>query len=110
MRDQEITSKTAELLNQKGFDRFKIQECIKLGECGEHWPLVTQSLIQRWLREVHQIMVYPIPVIDIAFESTKWSFAILQQQTDETALFDYKSYEDALEAGIQEGLKKLPDD
>lgn len=109
MRDQEITFKTAELLKTKGFDRFKLQESTKLPGYGEHWPIVTQSFVQRWLREVHEIMVYPLPVIDIAFESTKWSFAILQQQTDETAILDYKSYEDALEAGIQEALLKLND-
>jgi hypothetical protein len=78
-----------------------------------HFPKIflytapTQSLLQRWLREVHSINVYPIPS---AFEEDK-SYHDCRIQS-----FKYNintehcwgnTYEEALEVGLQEGLKLI---
>jgi len=66
----------------------------------------TQSLLAKWLREVHNIIVTPLPT------KTKWFFNI-QWGGVETNYEDfdsdeyYSTYEEALEIGLQEGLKLI---
>jgi len=57
MRDEMISLETSELAQRKGFDRWKIQEPIHNMDDIEVWPEVTQSLLQRWLREVHNMFI-----------------------------------------------------
>ena len=81
----------------------------------------TQSLLQCWLREVHNIYVESYH--DLTSDGTKiqfytsWGFL---QQKDKNGnrnvngwydeYNDWKTYEEALEIGLQEGLKLLSDE
>ena len=81
----------------------------------------TQSLLQKWLREVHNIYVESYH--DLTSDGTKiqfytsWGFL---QQKDKNGnrnvngwydeYNDWKTYEEALEFGLQEGLKLLSDE
>ena len=65
----------------------------------------TQSLLQRWLREVHDIIV-----LIHQYTETKTYFYLINQEYD----FEYdnnklncKTYEEALEIGLQEALKLI---
>lgn len=73
----------------------------------------TQSLLQRWLREVHGIVI----TVNISYAQSKlnlieYNFEILYQNKLKTsystyALETFKTYEQALEHGLQEGLKLI---
>ena len=87
----------------------------------ETFSAPTQSLLQRWLREVHNIYVESYH--DLTSDGTKiqfytsWGFL---QQKDKNGnrnvngwydeYNDWKTYEEALEIGLQEGLKLLSDE
>lgn len=65
----------------------------------------TQALLQKWLREVHNIH---ITIFSSSQES--WMFRVTkphQQLKDGVYGEDFTSYEEALEAGLQEALKLL---
>jgi hypothetical protein len=75
----------------------------------------TQSLLQKWLREVHKIH------IDIKeWELINWYFYIKDGRTspvknirikiDDNTKWEFDSYEEALEIGLQEGLKLIKDE
>ena len=69
----------------------------------------TQSLLQKWLREVHNIhlVVWWRDQEDMFYceMGSKSGGMIIIQSGDGTKL--YKTYEEALEAGLQEALKLL---
>ena len=81
----------------------------------ETFSAPTQSLLQKWLREVHNIEIYvhkfkpngaypkgyycvSRPLIHYSNEMKDWIFT------------NFKTYEEALEVGLQEGLKLLSDE
>jgi len=78
----------------------------------------TQSLLQKWLREVHGIIVTSKPYQDdvsnetdedIEFQ-TLWENEILDVKDSYNVFSDntfYHSYEEALEIGLQEALKLI---
>ena len=69
----------------------------------ERFSVVTQSLLQKWLREEHDIHIYIEPYDDGEYEPV-----IITEKCDEKDEEVYfKSYEDALENALQESLKLL---
>lgn len=65
----------------------------------------TQSLLQKWLREVHNLH---ITIYSQSQES--WMFRVTKQgQSLVDGLYgeDYENYEEALEDGLQEALKLI---
>lgn len=64
----------------------------------------TQSLLQKWLREVHKIS---IKVDDFYTDSKlRFDFSVSELGSqDDNPQGAYESYEDALEAGLIEALK-----
>lgn len=65
----------------------------------------TQSLLQKWLREVHKIIVFVAPLIP---ECNEFGVTIYSNKyTSEKDLAFYKNYEEALEVGLQEALKLI---
>jgi hypothetical protein len=128
MEDQLITFETAKLAKEKGFDLV-----VKSWYLGEHkftnhaglehlygnhnrlpkrYSAPTQSLVQRWLREKHNIhidMTY-IPSysnsLDMPGFYEAYVFGELLGKGDDVQL-DGKTYEDALEKGLQEALKLI---
>src|SRR3989304_3680549 len=71
----------------------------------------TQSVLQKWLREVHKIHVN----VDKEYDNNYWSTNICKLDGDFKWLLsgldrkytEFKSYEDALEAGLIEALKRI---
>lgn len=90
LKDEIISEKTNTLARKKGFDFGKQPQ--------------TQTLLQRWLREKHEILVQPFS------DESEWKVAILDYH--ENMLGDYEqdenmSYEQALEIGLFAGLKLI---
>ena len=126
MEEQTITFETAILAKEKGFI-FHIlanYECDEDGTVKEiqwkfknlgdfldnlHTPVCTQSLLQKWLREIHNIHI----VITLEFsESLKelWYYGLLSikgNEINELGDEGYTTYELALEAALQEALKLI---
>ena len=116
MQNEIITFETAKLANEKEFnisqdsgyelngkyfDNSQDYDGCKFGYCKEIYLAPTQSLLQRWLREKHNIYVEVIicNLLDKIYEyevSTIGSHKLGS---------DFKTYEQALEEGLYEALK-----
>lgn len=83
----------------------------------EDFPAPTQSLLQKWLREVHKIDIY---VIGYGFGYYSQLNNVSPGNQEEVKYVDrrwnmppdykngeYKNYEEALERGLQEALKMI---
>lgn len=136
MKDELISFETAKLAKEKGFDIQVLDFWTKgkkpyisqgleyMSECytKSNWnngqgsypthakdvecSAPTQSLLQRWLREVHNIEV-------ISFRSgegysTEYDYSEIFKICKSSLYVKYKTYEQALEVGLQEALKLLP--
>lgn len=139
MKEQLIKFKTAKLAKSKGFANNS-----KLVESDISTPYVyndsgllcnnennyidehdiaapTQSLLQKWLREIHGIHIVLIPTV-----TTSWTFktvTVLSKRDNDVLLglksvsevppykevsgYDFLTYEEALEFGLQEALKLI---
>ncbi len=127
MEEQLITFETAKLAKEKGFsintteyweyqasgpERYKF---ITEDSPGATWVnddlknricISTQSLLQRWLREVHNIKLW------VEFNYTKEWFSYYLDKYDDKKIILQKevrnqSFEEALEVGLQEVLKLI---
>lgn len=129
MNEQLISFETAKLAKEKGFDisvnRAWSDKDNKIGEY-EHFyffnndekvkdhfrfPLYsapTQSLLQKWLREKHHLII--IVAYQYEHDSTPYSYWIykeLQSLPINQWVNDLNTYEEALELGLQEALKLI---
>jgi hypothetical protein len=134
MEDQLISFETAKLAKEKGFDEI----CLDIYELKEYIPnrqlkkglknselisnisftAPTQSLLQKWLREVHDIHVQPFyhpntistreikPEVEIVrvFAKDGISKSILPPNLKGE---EFDTYEKALEIGLQAALKLI---
>jgi hypothetical protein len=77
----------------------------------EEFPAPTQSLLQKWLREVHGIYVESYHDYDPKDKSfqfyTNWGFYQGNPAGGYDEYNDWKTYEEALEFGLKEGLKLI---
>ena len=119
MEEQLISFETAKLAKEKGFDFIYIID----NELTKH-SLITQSLLAKWLREVHNCFIDILPHRDGDSKNKQWKskkdvfwsvevdyygkdFKIeLTDDADFTQHFN-NTYEEALEAGLQEALKLI---
>ncbi len=74
----------------------------------------TQSLLQKWLREIYRIDVIILPntssndvFLSIIPSKTYSNFLWKDLESMDTITNNYKTYEEALEVGLQEGLKLI---
>ena len=123
MEDQLISFETAKLAKEKGFDErinnfynqngnllYNLQQNRNLHSGGASAP--SQSLLQKWLREVHNIF---IEVNFIAYIPDKAQYAAyiksLSSKNMGEILLDgftiFDKYEEALEQGLYEALKLI---
>lgn len=137
MKEQLITFETAKLAKEKGFNwetfyyRQKsavigdetILPLVKVNESNDwnnafkhavpYYSIPTQSLLQKWLRDIHSIHIIIIPTIGCYY-----TFKIVDVQCDpENTIerppysavnaYDYNSYEEVLEIALQEALKLI---
>lgn len=112
MEEQLISFETAKLAKEKGFDihcRFYYDEEMLNVYENEDFPYnswggslfaPTQSLLQKWLREIHNIDI----VLDHAV-STGWYYRVYFKNMNWSTPF--KKYEEALEQGLLEALKLI---
>jgi hypothetical protein len=101
MGEQLITFETAKLASEKGYSPILLGEVFRKS-------LPTQSLLQKWLREVHKIDVFCDCIGSGLYYSVIYDNNVKEDETDK--VFEQEnttSYEDALEIGLQEGLKLI---
>lgn len=122
MKEELITFETAKLAKEKGFEQSKwdmaysennplepITEAMHIRK-GQRYSAPTQSLLQRWLREEHEIELYV--KIDAILDSRKYSFVTFNcKNLDVLHLplhnYVFDTYELALEKGLFEALKLI---
>ena len=133
MTEEFVTLETAKLLKEKGFkenvftfyeaecaegdfELFESYEVEDFNARADNFSAPTQSIAQKWLREIKGVYVWVEPVIG---KRWKVSFCDFNVQTEESDWMEneiskgngYKvyvtTYEEALEAGIQEALKLI---
>lgn len=113
MQEQLITPTTLLLAQSKSFNM--IQRVITVydedtpEETQSYEDGVTQALLQKWLREKHNILVEPSWEGTHEIYSINYRIIILGNTIykDFRGCFDGQSYEEALEAGLQEALKLI---
>lgn len=124
MTEELVTLKTAKILKEKGFNEFckdiindngKLMETVYRTNNDlpkSFYSCPTQSIAQKWLREIRGVYVYVEPVIG---KRWKLSFCDFNVPTEESDWMEneinkgngykvYVTYEEALEAGVQEAL------
>ena len=129
MTEELVTLGTAKLLKEKGFDKIcefayadeylHIMRLTStnsfLDEMSGGYAAPTKSIAQKWLREIKGVYVYVEPVIG---KRWKISFCDFNVPTEESDWMEneinkgngykvYATYEEALEAGLQEVLKLI---
>ena len=108
MEDTRVTFKTAKLAKEKGFEFRVVWEYI-LGfkedsERDKYLP--TQSLLAKWLREEHNIIV----LVDYeGIDGYYYKFYSYKEGNKNYDASDknYNTYEEAYEIGLQEALKLI---
>lgn len=117
MKDQLISFNTAKLAKEKGFNWIN-DNTICGGYNGKKCEknivfTPTQSLLQKWLREVHMLHIDVYSQSNVFWRFNIWHLANKHSITDNsTHIRDYNktpyiSYEGALEDGLLEGLKLI---
>lgn len=126
MKEQLISIETAKLAKEKGFREITLRYWANYyeGEPKEKWKLMhsheislnwmeyaapTQSLLQKWLRDEHGVFVLILPTINMyfAFKVMDIGVKIETPPCKDVDGTDYATYEEALEAGLQEALKLI---
>jgi hypothetical protein len=137
MEETKVTFETAKLAKEKGFFDKNVYGEVRLSQThyydnsgilhnireafdSKDYDLKdccnapTQSLLQKWLREVHNIIVEPI-FDETADDGFPWLLCIYKDKqeviTEEHPFFgDYfDNYEEVLEQGLQEALRLIED-
>ena len=124
MTEELVTLKTAKILKEKGFNEFckdiindngKLMETVYRTNNDlpkSFYSCPTQSIAQKWLREIRGVYVYVEPVIGKRWKLSFCDFNVPAEESDwmENEINKgngykvYVTYEEALEAGIQEAL------
>lgn len=133
MKDQLITFETAKLAKEKGFNEYCYNYWIDENtQTNEHYigklvkefkpiPAPTQSLLQKWLREKHNIDVVISPEryytgVNYLVQAQKWDLNadpevklnfVIKGSCWYNDNHEYPTYEEALEKGLQEALKLI---
>ena len=137
MKEELITFETAKLAKEKGFDisAYKLRACyssdgsyvidgeLKQGIIGElinpdivyqekHITAPTQSLLQKWLRDIHNIGVFVTkpPSYLVEYEAQIVKLPVghsLVNVWQDNSEIKGSYYEEALEKGLQEALKLI---
>ena len=108
MEDTLITFETAKLAKEKGFE-FKIVWEYILGFKNNHERdkyLPTQSLLAKWLREKHNIIVL-VDYEGIDGYYYKYYYYINEVKKYNASDKNYITFEEAYEIGLQEALKLI---
>ena len=132
MKEQLITFDTAKLAKEKGFNipRSNVYHVSSktltlsfsaIESDDKHYTAPTQSLLQKWLREVHNIDVVISPErysngVNYLVQAQKWDLNadpevnlnfVIKGSCWYNDNHEYPTYEEALEKGLQEALKLI---
>lgn len=106
IEEQFVSFETAKMLKEAGFEA----ECgFIVDDDGRKLYRPTQALAARWLREVHHYAV----CVWYSAEYEKWFYVhgnldnMMFNEEYSISDFIYNSYEQALEAGLQEAVKLI---
>lgn len=113
MEETLIQFETAKLAQKKGYNRIPDEiEISNEVNYIKHFEIPTQALLQKWLREVHNIKVFIISTnfyemysYNIVYRH-KTSLDFVRKITDYNDI--YKTYEQALEVGLKQALELIP--
>jgi hypothetical protein len=100
MEDQLISKETTELALQKGYN---LEPTRYLDKYYNDFEGITQSLLQRWLREKHKILIEP--TYNTHYNTFDLVVTVIGGLSYHTKTF--KTYEECLELGLQEALKLI---
>ncbi len=125
MKEQLISYDTAKLAKDRGFDDVKTDHLSYMLEgydegcigasiyCKVYANCCTQSFLQKWIRDVHDIHIQVFPEDDIDGNRI-WTTSLFQLNYGQDKEVHWlsreqstKSYEDGLEIGLQEALKRI---
>ena len=111
MQEEKVSFQVAKLAKEKGFESnerpaYNIEGILQNTFNGEdtYYPAPTESLLQRWLREVHNIH------ITVYSLDKKYWCNFRNIKDEDTVLFiseNYQTYEKVLEIGLFEALKLI---
>lgn len=121
MRDQLISLEAARLAKQRGFDPYTFYYYDRYGErhegggvanwnngYGDACACSTQSALQRWLREQHNLQVYVYSnTIDGNKKYKDYVAYINGIAINDARDEQFETYEEAMEAALEEALKNL---
>ena len=108
MKEEFIQFETAVLAKEKGFDWECSQKMYNIN--GDYCLAPAQSILQKWLRETHEIdvLVYKWGK-EYNYDVYKSNIKIMSSTSFKRITTNFKSffdkYEEALEAALLEGLK-----
>lgn len=115
MEEQLVSLDTAKLAKEKGFEVLVGEAFYKqedgtytegLSNYDEPWyneiKRPTQSLLQKWLREIHKLKIYVLPNAGPLINMRDGVIFVGELAHD--------SYEEALEVGLKEALKLINND
>jgi len=120
MNDQLISFETAKLAKERGFD-YNIyggytdynEDGDLLDEVDERWykqilyPAPTQSLLQKWLRDEHKIHISILPVNYLRTNVFRFVAQIETMKYLDRTKAKHKTYEEAMDKALEEGLKLI---
>ena len=119
MEDHLITIKTAKIAKSKGFDIKSIyyyddKNILNIWRIStrnsnkfeKFYNAPTQSLLQKWLREIHKIQIDIIPN-DTDYSLDVWKRTENCGEEDRNYKGYYKTYEEALEIGLVKALELI---
>ena len=121
MKDEFITFETAKLAKEKGFDEYckyhfdqegarfnNNMNPTKNSEWNNCMTQPTQSLLQRWLREVHNIYIF-ISSTRISDNKRNYEYDVQQDKDLQPVFYKDKilTYEQALEESLLKALELI---
>ena len=117
MREEIISFETAKLAKEKGFDvksankyddEGRIIEPILQVSYKIYYPFCSQSLLQKWLREKHNIDVWSQPfVYRNSLPDEYYSYHLYKDGVFQKDGVNFLDFEEALERGLKEALKLI---
>lgn len=123
MKDTLITSETAVLAKEKGFNipvngryywdckylkvMFSKRGAVKCNNSNDSIAVPTQSLLQKWLRKKHNIHVWLIPAETDKTYRAYVGHGIKLDLLENLFTQSFFTYEEALEKGLEEALNLI---
>lgn len=112
MTEELISFDTAKLAKEKGFKKifchYGYKKSGKVTVMPSYYDAPTQSLLQKWLREVHEIEVNPAQNFTKGGIKMQYNISIESYKYNHLGKYIYgNTYEEVLEVGLQEGLKLI---